>query len=157
MNALFPAPSLIHVSRPLRRWTHCLGRNWARLSYGYRVEPTWLEVNRRDVFIADLPAAFDGFRIVQLSDLHCSRRMPEHYLHEAMELAQRQRADLAVVTGDFVHKGYRFVETAANAVQRLSAPFGVHAVLGNHDFAVRNSLGFRRHRQLHRTIENALR
>jgi hypothetical protein len=116
-----------------------------------------LEVNRHDIPMRGLPTAFDGFRIVQLSDLHCSPQMPARFLHEAIDLAQAQQADLAVVTGDFVHKGYKFVETAADAVERLSAPHGVHAVLGNHDFAVRNSLGFRRYRRLHRTIDEALR
>ena len=156
MNALFPAPSLIHLSNPLRRWTHCLGRNWARLSYGYHVEPTWLEVNRHNIPIADLPAEFDGFRIVQLSDLHCSGQMPSHFLDEAIELAQEQEADLAVVTGDFVHKGYKHIETATAAVARLSVPHGVHAVLGNHDFAVRNALGIRHYRGLHQRIADAL-
>src|SRR5207248_10348217 len=60
--------------RAPRRWTRWLGRNWARVSYGYRVEPTWLELNRMEVPVGGLPAAFAGFRIVQLSDLHCSRQ-----------------------------------------------------------------------------------
>src|SRR5687768_9363651 len=49
----------------LARW---VGRNWARLSYAVHVEPTWLEVNRHDIVVEDLPADFDGLRIVQMSD-----------------------------------------------------------------------------------------
>src|SRR5437899_5933051 len=82
-----------------------LGRGWARFHYATRVEPTWLELNNHAVPIADLPAAFHGFRLVQLSDFHGSRHVTTAYLSEAVELAQAQHPDLTVLTGDFVHKG----------------------------------------------------
>ena len=65
------------------RWARWIGRGWARLTYATRVEPTWLELNRHDVHVAALPSVFDGFRIAQLSDLHCSRRVTAEYLGEA--------------------------------------------------------------------------
>jgi predicted MPP superfamily phosphohydrolase len=126
------------------------------VSYGRRVEPTWLELNRCDIPVAGLPAPFAGFRIVQLSDFHCSRQVTPSYLAEAVALAQAQHADLAVLTGDFVHKGYRYVDLVAATLSRLSAPCGVYAVLGNHDYSVRNALGFRRFRHLHRAVATAL-
>lgn len=142
--------------RPRRHWVRWVGRNWARVSYGYRVEPTWLELNQSDVPVVDLPEAFAGFRIVQLSDLHCSRQVTPTYLSQAVQLAQAQQADLAVLTGDFVHKGFKYVDTVAEALSHLAAPFGVYAVLGNHDFSVRNALGYRRYRHLHRAVAEAL-
>jgi predicted MPP superfamily phosphohydrolase len=138
------------------RWARWIGRNWARVSYGYRVEPTWLELNRFDIPIADLPAEFAGFRIAQLSDFHCSRQVTPSYLGEAIDLAQAQSPDVIVLTGDFVHKGYKYIERVARTLGRLSAPEGVYAVLGNHDFSVRNALGFRRYRHLHRAVADAL-
>jgi predicted MPP superfamily phosphohydrolase len=120
------------------------------------VEPTWLEVNHHQVPINDLPAAFAGLRIVQLSDFHCSRQVTLSYLHEAVDLAQAQNGDVAVLTGDFVHKGFKYVDRIAQVLGRLSSPQGVFAVLGNHDFSVRNALGFRRHRHLHRAVADAL-
>jgi predicted MPP superfamily phosphohydrolase len=138
------------------RWARWIGRNWARVSYGYRVEPTWLELNRFEVFIGDLPAAFAGFRIAQLSDFHCSRQVTPGYLSEAVNLAQAQAPHLVVLTGDFIHRGYKYVQAVAKPLGRLSAPYGVFAVLGNHDFSVRNALGFRRYRHLHRAVARAL-
>ncbi len=138
------------------RWARWIGRNWARVSYGYRIEPTWLELNRWDVPIPSLPAAFAGFRIVQLSDFHCSRKVTPVYLDEAVDLAHDQSPDLVVLTGDFVHRGYKYVRSVARTLGRLSAPHGVFAVLGNHDFSVRNALGFRRYRHLHRAVAGAL-
>src|SRR5207253_5093721 len=85
------------------RWARWIGRNWARVSYGYRVEPTWLELNHIDIPIAGLPAAFHHFRVVQLSDFHCSHQVTPAYLAEAVDLALAQDPDLVVLTGDFVH------------------------------------------------------
>lgn len=144
------------VGRARGRWARLIGRNWARVSYAYRIEPTWLELNRLDVPVPGLPVALDGFRIVQLSDFHCGRQVPAAYLAEAVDLAGAQGADLVVLTGDFVHKGYHFVDRVADVLARLRAPDGVHAVLGNHDFSVRSALGFRRFRHLHRAVARAL-
>src|SRR5437867_980963 len=127
------------AGRSRGRWARWIGRNWARISYGYRVEPTWLELNRCEIPIPDLPSPFSGLKIVQLSDFHASRQITPAYLGEAVELAQSQHADLIVLTGDFVHKGFRHVSRVAATLARLSAPHGVFAVLGNHDFSVRNA------------------
>jgi predicted MPP superfamily phosphohydrolase len=144
------------AGRARGRWARWIGRNWARVSYGYRIEPTWLELNRFDVFIQDLPAAFAGFRIAQLSDFHCSRQVTPAYLSEAVHLAQAESPDLVVLTGDFIHRGYKYVNAVAKPLSQLSAPHGVFAVLGNHDFSVRNALGFRRYRHLNRAVAQAL-
>src|SRR5262245_27455847 len=144
-----PKPKRHQVSK----W---LGRNWARVQYARRIEPTWVEVNSVALPIADLGPALDGFRIVQISDLHCSRKVPEAYLREITAAVGRLNPDLIVLTGDFIHKGFRHVETAAEVVADLSAPCGVFAVLGNHDHSIRNALGIRRHRHLSRAIDTAL-
>lgn len=138
------------------RWARWIGRNWARVSYALRVEPTWLEVNYHEVPIAGLAESLAGLRIVQLSDFHCSRQVTPGYLSEAVDLAQRQNGDVVVLTGDFVHKGYHYVDRIARILGRLRAPQGVYAVLGNHDFSVRNALGFRRYRHLHRAVAGSL-
>lgn len=144
------------AGRARGRWARWIGRNWARVSYGYRIEPTWLELNRLEVLVQDLPEAFAGFRIAQLSDFHCSRQVTPSYLSEAVHLAQSESPDLVVLTGDFIHRGYKYVNAVAKPLGRLNAPHGVFAVLGNHDFSVRNALGFRRYRHLHRAVAQAL-
>jgi predicted MPP superfamily phosphohydrolase len=144
------------AGRARGRWARWIGRNWARVSYGYKIEPTWLELNQCHLAIADLPAAFADFRIVQLSDFHCSKQVTPAYLREAVALAQAQEPDLVVLTGDFIHRGYKFIEPVAQCLGQLHAPCGVYAVLGNHDFSVRNALGVRRYRHLHRAVAAAL-
>jgi predicted MPP superfamily phosphohydrolase len=151
---------LRHEARTGRRrgqWARWIGRSWARVSYGYRVEPTWLELNRLSIPIPGLAPEFIGFRIIQLSDFHCSRQVTPAYLAEAVDLARAQDPDLVVLTGDFIHHGYKYIGRVAETLSRLSAAHGVFAVLGNHDFSVRNALGFRRHRHLHRAVAVGLR
>ena len=137
----------------LAKW---VGRGWARLTYARRIEPHWLELNRHDVEIAGLEAPFHGLRIVQLSDLHCGQHVTPAYLNEAVDLAMAQQGDVVVLTGDFIHKGFKHVEHVAKVVGRLSSPHGVFAVLGNHDYSVRNAMGWRRYRHLHRAVSDAL-
>jgi hypothetical protein len=140
-----------------RTWAHWLGRNWARLSHGRAFEPTWLELTRHQVAVRHLAPEAGGYCIVHLSDLHCGRSVPLHYLRRVVALANEQGPDLIAVTGDFIHKGYRYVDRAARIVGELRARHGVFAVLGNHDFAVRNALGLRTRLRLHHAVENALR
>lgn len=144
-----------HRHYRLSRW---LGRHWARFSYAVHVEPVWLEVNRHELEIAGLPAEFDGFRIVQLSDLHCGRHLPGHHLADAIDAAAAERPDLVVLTGDFIHKGFGHVHQVADAVRCLApaAKHGAYAVLGNHDHSIRNALGLRRYRDLASFIVDAL-
>src|SRR5215213_5821257 len=142
-------------ARP-RRWAKWLGRSLARLHYARHVEPTWLEVNELCVPVRGLPPAFDGFRIAHLTDLHAGHHLPAAYLAEAIDLTLAQEADLVVVTGDFIHHGFHHVREAAAAAGRLQAPHGVFAVLGNHDYSIRNAFGFRRHPLLHRAVADAL-
>ncbi len=139
-----------------RRWAHWVGRNLARWHYARHVEPTWLEVNRLRIPVRDLPAAFDGFRIVHLTDLHIGPKLASAYLDEAIDCALAEQPDVIALTGDYIHKGYRHLGRAAHGVGRLRAPHGVFAVLGNHDYSVRNALGIRRHRGLHRAVAEAL-
>jgi uncharacterized protein len=138
------------------RVAHWIGRNWARISYARRVEPTWLETNPHPILVADLPGAFAGFKIAQMSDLHGGRHLPDDYLPRAVDMTLAEQPDAIALTGDFIHKGYRHVVDVAKILSRLRAPHGVFAVLGNHDFSVRNALGFRRHRGLHKAVADAL-
>lgn len=146
----------VRPGNPRGCWAQWIGRKWAHLTYAVRVEPTWLELNLHEVPIADLPAAFAGLRIVQMSDFHCGRQVTPAYLEEAVDLAQAQQADVTVLTGDFIHKGFDHVDAVARVLGRLRSPLGVFAVLGNHDFSVRNALGIRRYRRLHQAVAVAL-
>jgi hypothetical protein len=140
-------------SRRLAGW---VGRNWARLHYARRVEPTWLEVNSLDVPVAGLPHELVGLRVTHLSDFHLKRFVDPNYIRQSVEFANASEPHVVALTGDFVHKGSRYVEAIAELLGELRATLGVFAVLGNHDHAVRNALGISLRPRLHLKVERAL-
>jgi predicted MPP superfamily phosphohydrolase len=89
---------------------------------------------RRDVAIAALPPAFDGYRIVQLTDLHCGPFASERRVARWVAAANRLEADLVAVTGDLIASGSTFVPVVARALGALRGRDGVYACMGNHDY-----------------------
>jgi predicted MPP superfamily phosphohydrolase len=96
-----------------------------------------LRVREVDAHLPGLPAAFDGLRVVQLSDLHLGPQTSRRFLARAVRAAAALRPDLVVLTGDLVDDraedapGFaRWVEALRNATQ---PEFGLVAVPGNHD------------------------
>jgi hypothetical protein len=86
-----------------------------------------------DVPITGLDPALDGYRIVQLSDLHIGSHDSRERGLDWARRASRVGADLCVVTGDLVTSGSAFYEDAADVIGALAAPDGVCVVMGNHD------------------------
>jgi predicted MPP superfamily phosphohydrolase len=125
------------------------------LSYAVLVEPTWLEVNRLQISLPGASSA-SGLKIVQLTDFHFQRRVPASYVESCVRAANAEDPHLIALTGDYVHKGARYVERIADLLSALRAPLGVYAVLGNHDHAVRNALGIRRYPRLHQKVADSL-
>jgi uncharacterized protein len=153
LQRLFDGSAPRHGGRfRLARW---VGRSLAHLSYAVLVEPTWLEVNHLEIPVAGGPSA-GRLRIVQLSDFHFQRRVPERYIEHCIQSANGEQPDLVALTGDYIHKGPRFVDRIAEMLSQLTAPLGVFAVLGNHDHAVRNAWGLRGYPMLHRKIAASL-
>jgi predicted MPP superfamily phosphohydrolase len=108
----------------------------AGLFYAWRIEPTWVEVVERDMPIPDLPSAFAGFKLVQLSDLHFGSDHNDGYLLDCADRVNSYQPDLVVVTGDLVHNGRaECAERVCAMLSRLEAAEGVLAILGNHDYA----------------------
>ncbi len=101
--------------------------------YAWRIEPRWIQVRHVTLPIASLPPELDGFTILQLSDLHRGPQVSAAYLQRVVEKAARLKADMVVLTGDFVTGDAHFATEVATLLGRLSAPYGVYAVTGNHD------------------------
>ena len=102
-------------------------------AYGTLIEPHAYELTETDIFIRDLPAGFDGFRIAQVSDVHHSSLVSAGEVRRVVELANSARADLVALTGDYTTASRKYVEPCAEILGGLAAPHGVWAVLGNHD------------------------
>ena len=102
-------------------------------AYASLFEITDYELTETDIFIRELPAGFENFRIVQVSDVHHSSLVSLDEVRRVVALAQRARGDMVVLTGDYTTARRRYIEPCAEALGTLEAPAGVWAVLGNHD------------------------
>lgn len=92
-------------------------------------------VRRLTIEVADLPAALEGFRVAQLSDVHVGSLYAEPELARLVARTNRLEVDLVALTGDYVTSGNRFHAVAARGLATLRAKEGVFAVMGNHDYA----------------------
>jgi predicted MPP superfamily phosphohydrolase len=104
------------------------------LFYAYKIAPENVEVTNVSLTLPRLAPPFDGYRIVQISDIHMDEWMTFERLKGIVELTNEQGADLVAITGDFVTHLAKFDdEELVRALSMLRAPDGVVAVLGNHD------------------------
>jgi len=100
------------------------------------------EIVHRNFAIANLPDAFQNFRIVQISDIHLEEYTETWYLEEIVRQTNALQADLVLITGDFVSHGplgfpvaWRAAGVCAEVLSGLTAPLR-YAILGNHDNSV---------------------
>jgi predicted MPP superfamily phosphohydrolase len=106
-----------------------------RYAYARQIEAWWFEVVRHDLELPGLPDAFAGVTVAQISDLHLGAfaRAEDH--EAAVRAVQALRPEVIVITGDLVSRLDRGEpEMLVQLLSGLSAPEGVYAVLGNHDF-----------------------
>ncbi|MCQ2262677.1 MAG: metallophosphoesterase [Bacteroidales bacterium] len=84
---------------------------------------------------SELPDAFDGYRIVQISDLHVgSYRDNSHFVKDLVQKINALHPDVIVFTGDLVNMKADEVEPFSDILSQLHAKDGVYSVLGNHDY-----------------------
>jgi predicted MPP superfamily phosphohydrolase len=83
-----------------------------------------------------LAQEFDGYRLVQIGDIHLDDWTRPQRLHRIVEMVNEQRPDLVAITGDFASYSARRLdeELLVGALRRLSARDGVISILGNHDY-----------------------
>lgn len=98
-----------------------------------------------EIKLSRLPRAFHGLRLGVISDIHAGPLVSSETIGTGVELLMSRHPDLIILAGDYVHGATRFLWTRVGGFKakhfdaclkelgRLSAPFGVFGVLGNHD------------------------
>jgi len=89
---------------------------------------------RITLYFEDLPAAFDGFTITQLSDIHSGSFDNTEAVQRGIDLAKAQKSDLFVFTGDLVNNVADEIEPYIERFGSIKAPYGQFSILGNHDY-----------------------
>ncbi|MBI4164604.1 MAG: metallophosphoesterase, partial [Acidobacteria bacterium] len=102
-------------------------------AYGIFYGRVNLEITRKRIHLPRLPKAFQGFRIVQLSDIHIGPFMPAEEIRQYVAMANELQPDLIALTGDFITWDPDTQEPVVEALEGLRAPYGVVGCLGNHE------------------------
>jgi uncharacterized protein len=103
--------------------------------YARGVEPRWFDIKTIDIAITGLNPVFEGYKIVQLSDIHArSGVMDRQQLERVANIANQQQPDLIALTGDYItDHADKAEEMLTNAFSQLKATDGVVSIMGNHD------------------------
>ena len=105
------------------------------LIWGVLKGATDYRVKRVTLRFPNLPASFDGFKLLQISDLHTGSFASTEPLKRAVALINQQNADLVVMTGDLVNNIATEVEDHIDTLAQIQSKLPKLSVLGNHDYA----------------------
>ena len=92
------------------------------------------KVLKYELAFDDLPEAFDGFTLTQISDIHSGSFTNPEKVQYALDLIQEQNSDMILFTGDIVNNKAEEMNGFVDMFSKLKAPFGKFSVLGNHDY-----------------------
>jgi predicted MPP superfamily phosphohydrolase len=95
--------------------------------YNYQVKKVKLQ-------FANLPAAFKGFKLVHISDIHSGSFQNKEAVNKGIDMILAQNADLILFTGDLVNDRHEEMNDYLDVFSKLKAPMGVYSTLGNHDY-----------------------
>lgn len=105
------------------------------LIYGMVIGKYNFKVFRQQIFFPDLPDAFDGFTILQISDIHSGSFDNAEKINYAVDLINAQQADLFLFTGDIVNTHAVEMHPWLDTFNRIRKhEFGKYSILGNHDY-----------------------
>lgn len=133
----FLKPDRFHKSR------HIVAKGGLWISLVFAILSIWgilfgrfnFSVERVDVTIDNLPSTFNGYKIVQISDIHAGSFFGfTERCQKAVDLINRQEPDLIVFTGDMVNNFAEELTPLIPIFSQLKAHDGKYAVLGNHDY-----------------------
>lgn len=92
------------------------------------------KLKKETLYFPDLPEAFDGFTITQISDVHSGSLSDVKGVQKGLDMADAQNSDLLLFTGDLVNNMASEMTPWIPLFAKLKAPYGKYSVLGNHDY-----------------------
>lgn len=91
-------------------------------------------LRRETIWFPDLPEAFDGFTITQITDVHSGSFTDAAGVKKGLDLVNNQQSDVILFTGDLVNSRASEMDQWIPAFSGLKAPMGKFSILGNHDY-----------------------
>ncbi|MGB1041863.1 MAG: metallophosphoesterase [Tenacibaculum sp.] len=107
---------------------------FASLLYGIFKGKHNYKVLKYQLRFKDLPDAFDGFTITQITDIHSGSFTNKEAIEYGVDLINEQQSDVILFTGDIVNNFAHEMNNWIDTFKQLKAPVGKYAILGNHDY-----------------------
>ena len=107
---------------------------FASLTYGIVSGAYDYQVNRRKLYLPNLPKAFDGITIGQISDIHSGSFYNKTAVSGGVDMLLAEKPDTIFFTGDIVNSLASEIRDYQDIFSRVKAPLGVFSTLGNHDY-----------------------
>ncbi|MBC7449987.1 MAG: metallophosphoesterase, partial [Cytophagales bacterium] len=104
------------------------------MTYGIVVGAHDYTVRRTKLVLKNLPKAWDGLKIVQLSDIHAGSFYNKTAVERGIKMVMDQKPDVIFFTGDLVNNKAEEMADYKELFSTLKAPLGVYSTLGNHDY-----------------------
>ena len=92
------------------------------------------QIKRVKLILPNLPKAFDGIKLAQISDIHSGSFYNKIAVKGGVDMLMSEKPDLVFFTGDLVNNVTREVKDYQDIFAKVKAPLGVYSVLGNHDY-----------------------
>ena len=119
----------------LARWGAFLAAAIAASATGWALrEGRKVRVRRVEIPMKKLPKALDGFRIVQLSDIHVGPTIGRKFIEQIVAIVNGLSADLVAITGDLVDASVEDLEDQVAPLANLTSTKGTYFVTGNHEY-----------------------
>ncbi|MCM3568251.1 metallophosphoesterase [Neobacillus mesonae] len=107
--------------------------------YSYRIERFWYEIKKINLKVKNLPAAFEGWKIVQFSDIHMGFHYDSDEFKPVVKMINDLQPDIIFFTGDLIQAGNMQPDRYIPILQEIKAGRGGKwAVIGNHDMSIKN-------------------
>ena len=107
---------------------------FSSMIYGVAKGKYDFRINKVSLSFKNLPKAFHGFKIVQLSDIHSGSFDSKEAIIDGVNLVNEQNADVILFTGDLVNNDSREIIPFIDDFKKLKSKNGVYSILGNHDY-----------------------
>lgn len=107
---------------------------FATLSWGIAVGGYDYQVRRQKLYLPNLPKAFHGVKIAQLSDVHSGSFYNKKAVKGGIDLLLAEKPDVIFFTGDLVNNKAEEMRNYQDLFSKVNAPLGVFSILGNHDY-----------------------
>jgi predicted MPP superfamily phosphohydrolase len=92
------------------------------------------KVIKIDIPLDNLPPAFDGFKIAQISDLHAGSTINGNYIKNIVDMVNELKPDLIALTGDIIEGSVKDLQADVSQLSMLQADYGRYLITGNHEY-----------------------